>query len=152
MTDLLIRRDTPITRGTKLAYRVVLDYPVTLDADGWLDEGEDQITLDELEKRISEDGGRSRWRPLPKCIIDAGIEGEPIGEEVWVPLAMDEAAPHHRPVAFETPYEAESRGRSYAAKREYVTLGQACCPECHSFKGGECDTCEDGVPAKAVAS
>ena len=152
MTDLLIRRDEQIPRGTKLAYRVIMDYEVELGDDGWLDDGEDTITLDELERRIREYGGRHSYRPLLACLVDAGVKGEPIGDEEWVPLDMDCAQPHCRPVAFETPYEAESRDRSYASKREYVTLGQACCPECHSFKGGECDTCEEGVPAVAVAS
>lgn len=151
MTDLLIRRDTMIPRGTKLAYRVVLDYPVTLDADGWLDEDETGITIDELEKRIRADDGRRSFRPLLACIVDAGVKGEAIGDEHWVPVDIDAAAPHYRPARFESPYEVETRGRSYSGKREYVTFGQACCPVCGSFKADGCDACENGIPV-AVAS
>ena len=151
MTDLLIRRDTPIPRGTRIAYRVILDDVIDISEDGWRDEGENTITLAELEDRIREGSKLPAYSPLSDHIIDGcGLTGYPIGDEEWVPLSMDCVQPHFRSARFETSYESEHR--RYAAERgEYVTLDQPCCPVCGSFKADSCDACEDGIP-EAVAS
>jgi hypothetical protein len=144
MTDLLIRRDTPIPRGTKLAYRVVLDYTIELGDDGWLDPDEDSITLDDLEKRIVGNPRMEGYRTVLTALTAAGVKAEDnVGDMRWTPMSMD--GQHTRPVMFETPYQAENRRRDV----EYVVLDQPCCPTCGSFRGDECDTCEDGVPAAA---
>lgn len=82
MRDQLIRRDTPIPRGTRLAYRVVLDYPVEVDEYFGDDE---TITIDELEARVKVLGRLVRFPSVWKALALFDDSPDMAGLPTWWP-------------------------------------------------------------------
>ena len=132
MKDKLIRRDTPLTAGMKVEVRVETVY--TLDVDDWLD-GEPSVTAVEIEKNL-----KDTYRNIDAALIDAGYKGE-YADDAWhmtlpaeVICTCGGSSPHADDcpakwegavidARFETPYEAETRGR-YGEERVYVEPGR----------------------------
>ena len=126
MTEFLIRRDTPLPRGTVIELHVTSYYVVAVD-DEILDADEHSITLDEIERRMSTEFASKRSQDIHNSRVVAAVERDYTrgdAEGTWMlpnPHSRDESRTFRFPDQYEQGYPW--------LRQEFVTLAEALAPE-----------------------
>ncbi len=113
MSEHLIRRDTPLPRGTKIELHVTSYYTITLDEE-IMDADDEALTLDEVWQCFDDQFESRAITEIEKVYKRGDSEGQ------WF---MPTDRPQDPVIRFESAYEAEHPGPS-SIRPPYVTLAE----------------------------